>query len=225
MKPILIWLVVAAALVPAILNGQQIDNFLDGYHFHKVVNNRPADDTVEYRGIEGNPYLMPGFTDALVYLKDSLVVKMPVRYNIYGDVMEYRLDGVEYIIGDPSILLRIQLGTYTFEYVKAGRKPGYCEVLSPGRCTLYVRRTVRYNPPEGPKAIECTTKPASFSSDPVRYFLALPGKEPVEVGSLKAVLNCLSDHRPQLEAFVAQEKIKGMKRESLAKLIGYYNSL
>jgi hypothetical protein len=225
MKTILQWFLIGAVLAPAVLHGQQIDNFLDGYHFHKVVNDRPAGDTLEYRGITGNPYLDKSFSDALVFLRDSVVVKMPVRYNIYADVMEYRIDGVEYIIGDPSILLKVQLRGGTFEYVKLGKKSGYAEVLESGTCCLFLKRSVQYHPPEGPKAIECTDKPACFTTDSDRYFLSLAGREPVEVGSLKALLNHLPDHRQEIDAFVEKEKIKGMKRESLVKLIRYYNSL
>ena len=111
-------------------------------------------------------------------MKDTSAIKLPLRYNIYTDEFEYRLNNINYVVGNPGSLNRIVLGGSVFVYLPFIGKGGYFELLAFGKSTLVMRRTVEFKPSEGPKPIEGTIKPARFSRNPDDFVLVLKGTNP-----------------------------------------------
>lgn len=222
MKQKLAFFIFVLALITKSSIGQQVDLFLEDYHFYKLVHSEKAED---YKGIEGTPYLDQSFKEGIFSLKDSSVIKLPIRYNMYSDEMEYQLKGINYVVGNRDILKNTTIGESVFVYLPSVQKGGYYELLESGKCSLVVKRKVIFKPAEGPKPIEAKRIPARFEREPDVYFLVIGESEAVKAGNLKSVLNALQDRKPQIENFIEQEKIKNTRPENLLKLVKYYNSL
>ncbi|HQI46835.1 MAG TPA: hypothetical protein PLC59_12335 [Bacteroidales bacterium] len=223
MKNLFTYFIILLCVSSHISIAQQVDRYANGYFFHN--NALPSKTVITYNDIEGSPYLYKEFSDAIIYSIDTQAVKLPLRYNIYTNEMEYQLDGNTYTIGNPSIINKIMLGEHVFVYLKFIGKGGYFELLETGKCFLVQKRAIKYNPPEAPKAVVGSTIPPKFTKETDVYYTILNDSTPVKVENMKSLLNTLSDQKTSLENFIEKEKIKNVKRENLIQIIKYYNSL
>ncbi|HNY01511.1 MAG TPA: hypothetical protein PKG48_02930 [Bacteroidales bacterium] len=204
---------------------QHYNQFLDAYSYHTSMVNLNTKNANEYYDIEGSPYYNGGFNDAVVYLKDSSVVKMPLRYNIYGNKMEYKVNGINYEIANPVAIDHIELGGALFIYVPGIQSGTYAEVLRSGNCQLVQKRAVRFEPSEGPKPVVGTITPARFSPDPDTYYMIIKGGKPEKIYNIKSVLGALTDQKAAVEEFIKKEKIRRASRDNLLRIADFYNSL
>ncbi len=202
--------------------GQTIDPFLDSYKFYERVHSGKAN---EYEGIEGSPYLTDDFVTGTFHMKDSAVVKLPIRYNIYADEMQYQSKGINYAVGKPELLQKVILGESVFVFLPFIAKGGYFELVESGKCILVQKWLVKFSPAEGPKPIEGISKPAKFTKESDVFYLVTNSTEVFKVGNLKSVINALQNQKEKVERFIDQEKIKNTKKENLVKIVKYYNSL
>ncbi len=221
-KPILTFALVLSALIGS---GQRYHEFLDEYHYVKDIVNIPGRKTNDYAGIQGSPYLNSDFSQGIVVLKDSSAAKLPLRYNIYANDMEYILNDNALAIGNPSALKFIILENAMFIYLSYPETRGYFEVLSDGKCQLLLKRNVEFQPQEGPKPIEGTIKPAQFRRLQDSYYIGLKGSEPVQIRGTKTLLNVMQDQRATMENYINSEKLKRASKENLIKIVDHYNAL
>ncbi len=205
--------------------GQPYDVFLDKYQYYKNNLSLPAENPNEYQNIEGSPYLKSEFIDGVIYLKDTTAFKLPLRYNIYANEMEYQLKEVIYKVGNPQSLKKIVLGESVFIYLPFLQKGGYFELLESGKCFLVQKRSVKFKPAEGPKPIEVTTTPAKFIREPDVFYIGVKDSKTSEIANMKSVINALQDQKLKIESFIKTEKIKKTTKENLIKIVEYYNSL
>ena len=208
-----------------LLYGQKYDFFLDRYTYHKNNLSRPASSDNDYADVEGSPYLNPEFAEGIVYLKDSTAYKMPLRYNMFSNEMEYQLNNLTYTIGNPNAVQQILLGESVFIYDPKVNDGGYFELLQSGKCSLLLKRSVHYQPSEGPKPIEGTITPAKFIKESDRFYLRHGTNGVYAVENKKVLLTAMDDHRSEIESYIKTEKTRISKREDLRKLVAYYNSL
>ena len=178
----------------------------------------------DYKDIEGSPYLNSEFTTGTFYMKDTLSFKLPIRYNICADQMEYQSEGVIYVVGSPQSLSRIVLGGSVFIYLPFIGKGGYFELVESGKCKLVQKMRVDFKPSEGSKPIVGLTK-SRFDKYPDVFYLVLNQNQSFRIGNMNSVMNALSDQKTKIETFVKREKIKNTKKENLIKIAKYYNSL
>jgi len=219
------FLLLALSAIPQLAGAQTYNPILDEYHHNKNFANQPKRDPNLYAEIEGSPYLNTEFTDGMVCFRDSSALKLKLRYDIYASRMEYQINGVNYVIGNPQFLEKVIIGESVFVYMNTDGKPGYFELLEPGRCALLLKRTMIFVPEEGPKPIEGIIKPAHFTRDADELFLSVNGGIPAEIKNMKSVTAALHDHEAQVESFLENEKIKKARQENLIKVVKYYNSL
>jgi hypothetical protein len=201
---------------------QSKELFLEDYYFIKNINSEKA---TEYNDIVGNPYLNREFTEGIFYFMDSTAFKLPVRYNIYADEIEYQLEGKNYAVNDPKSLSRILLGESIFIFINSNKERGYFELLEQGKYTLLQKREVKFRPEEGPKPIEGTIKPASFVKYPDTFYIMTQDSEIKKIINLKSLIMYLEDHKVKIKNFIKKEKIKKAKKENLIKIIKYCNML
>jgi len=195
--------------------------FPNSLHYELMFDKKNAND---YSEIEGSPYLNNEFINGAYYMKDTLAVQLPTRYNIYSDQMEYRQDGVNYVVGSPQNLSKIVLGESTFVYLPFIGKGGYYELIESGKYKLVQKRRVDFKPSEGAKPLVGLTK-SSFEKYPDVFFLVNHQNQALRIGNMNSIINALSDQKTKIETFIKQEKISNTKKENLIKITNYYNSL
>lgn len=195
--------------------------FPTDYNMDKKYN---VEKTEEYKDIDGIPYLNSEFQSGVFYLKNGKTFDLPSRYNIYRDEMEYLLDGVSYVVGNPEALEKVLLAGSEFRYLPTISKGGYFEILESGKCTLFLKRIVEYRPSEGSRPI-VGLLPAKFVRNADLFYLVNNQTQIFKILNVSSVVNVLQDQKPKIESFIKQEKIQNIKKENIVKIIKYYNSL
>jgi hypothetical protein len=222
MKAFKIFLALILIVSSNLIFGQTINPFMDDYKFYESVH---AEKTIDYQGIDGSPYLSKEFVEGEFRLKDTNTVKLPIRYNIYSDAMEYKLIEETLAVGNPKLLDKVILGESVFVYLPFIEKGGYFEIFESGKCFLAQKRVIKYKEAEAAKPIEGVSKPARFITEADVFYLVLNQSNAVRISNMKSVVSGLQDQKPKIESFIDQEKIKNTKKENLIKIVKYYNSL
>jgi hypothetical protein len=222
MKLKLILQLIVLILINQLIFSQEYDKFLDAYYFNKLHRTEKQNS---YSDVEGSPYLSDVFSIAEIYLKDTTAFRMPLRYNIYADAMEYKVNDAVYMIDNPHLINKIVLNGSNFVYLPFIEKGGYYEVLISGKCFLLQKRIVKYKPAEGPKPIEGVSIPAKFVKEKDKFYFLMNSKESYEIINLKTVVTALSDKKESIEQYLKTQKVKNIKKENLIKIAAYYNSL
>lgn len=208
--------------LPALDWSQRIDPFMEKYLFEKNARGETAND---YLGIDGHPYQNKEFVDGIIALKDSSAVKLPLRYNIYSDTMEFKVKDLVYSIGNTEKISQVILGESKFVYLPFIKKGGYFEFFEPGKCLLAQKRSVKFHPAEEAKPLEGIAKPPRFVNEDDVFYIVFSQSKFFKITNTKSLLEALKDQKPKIESYLDQEKIKNTKKESLIKIVKYYNSL
>ncbi len=203
-------------------SGQLSNPFVENYYFYKSFESRKA---FTYKDVVGSPYLNDEFIEGTFNLKDTVPVQLPLRYNIYRDEVEYQVNGINYVVGNPQTLNSITLGESVLVYLPFIEKGGYYELNEMGKCTLLQKRLVKLKPAEEPKAIVGVAIPAEFVRKFDVYYLVVNETKSFKVKNMKSVLMALNDQQSKIKDFIKQEKINNVKKSNLIKIVKYYNSL
>jgi hypothetical protein len=222
MKSKLIIQLLIFILINQVIFSQEYDKFLDAYYFNKLHRTEKQNS---YNNVEGSPYLSDDFSIAEIYLKDTTAFRMPLRYNIYADVMEYKVNDAIYMIDKPHLINKIVINGSNYVFIPFIEKGGYFEILISGRCYLLQRRIVKYKPAEGPKPIEGVSIPAKFVNEKDKFYIIVNSREYYEIINLKTLVTALSDKKESIDQYLKTQKIKNIKKENLIKIAAYYNSL
>jgi len=225
MKISKLFFVVLYFLSSSVLFGQsgQLSNpFVEKYFFYKSFE---PTKTFTYKDVVGSPYLIDEFIEGTIDLKDTIPVKLPIRYNIFRDEIEYRMNGLNYVFGNPQSLKSVTLGESVLVYLPFIEKGGYFEVNEMGKCALFQKRLVKLKPAEEPKAIVGVAVPAEFVRKFDVYYLVLDENKSYKIKNMKSVLIALNDQQTKIKNYIKQEKIKNVKKNNLIKIVKYYNSL
>jgi hypothetical protein len=216
------YIIIILSISSQLLFSQLNDPFLENYNARK--RNFP-EKAKEFKDIEGSPYLNSNFVDGVFYLKDTLTVKLPLRYNIFTDEMEYQLNGINYAVGNPLSLNKIIFNESVYVYLPFISKGGYFELFELGKCTLIQKKTVNIKPAEGPKPIIAKAIPATFIRKPDVFYFVINDTIVKRIDNLKSIIDALQNQKPKIENYIKQEKIRKIKKENLIKIVKYYNSL
>ncbi len=199
---------------------QDFDPFLNNYFSYKSYN---PDKAKTYEDTEGSPYLNKEFVEGSIFINDTNYVKIPLRYNIYTDELEYRHNSVNYVLGNPAILKKAIIEQSTFVYLPHFHGGGYFEQIVQGKCQLLKKYAIKLKPQEV-KPIGGIVIPPTFEKKPNMFYLALNDASSRKVTNLKSVINALADEKESIEKFIKENHIKNVKQESLIKILEYYNS-
>lgn len=205
-----------------ILNGQNYEPFLDQYYFNK---NNSISKANSFESISGSPYKNDKFITGILKMKDSTVYKLPLRYNIYADEMEYQMDNKNYYVTNKQNIEEVSFENSIYKYMTIEGKRGFFEQLVLGKCTLLKKYIIHFQAAEGPKPIEGTPRPAQFLNQRSQYFILTNNKEPVMIKKMKAILEVLNDQKNSLEVFIKTNNVKKLNEKNLIKIVNYYNSL
>lgn len=179
--------------------------------------------------IEGTPYLNEQFVEGEIIFGESNRTKVPVRYNIFQDLMEYEQNGKALALDPSKKIKEVKMGDEIFivdKYNLEGKsKLGFLNLLDTGKMTLVSKKIVKYQEPLKGRALDGGDLPAKFSRSSDAFFYRIGEGELKEVGNLKELIAGLPDKQEEIKQFAKKEKISPKKQEELRKLVRYYNSL
>jgi hypothetical protein len=179
--------------------------------------------------IEGTPYLNEQFIEGEIIFGEANRTKVPVRYNIFQDLMEYQQNGKALALDPTKKIKTVKMGDEIFiveKYSLEGKtKYGFLNLIDTGKMTLLSKKMIKYQEPLKGRGLDGGDLPAKFSRMSDTFFYRLGDGELKEVGNLKELIASLPDKQEEVKQFAKKEKISPKKQEELVKLVRYYNSL
>jgi hypothetical protein len=191
-------------------------------HFGR--NNLTIDD------IKGSPYLDSEYkVGTILTTEDVLYKDVPLRYNCYGGVMEFKKDNTSYELKPEEKLKKVEFGGQVFVYKayvsdKGGTDKTFFEVLTEGKASLCVRFSVNFYEAEALQGF-ADPKPARFDDISETYYVAVNNSPAKKFSNSKKLVEILGDKQKDIETFISKQKLSAKKAEDLKKIIAYYNTL
>jgi hypothetical protein len=178
--------------------------------------------------IEGTPYLSEKYVPGEI-LFGSERSTVPLRYNVYQDLMEYQQNGKALVLDPNTKIKKVRLGESTYIVEKfefdGKTKYGFLNLLDSGKVMLVAKKVVKYQEPMKGRALDGGDLPAKFSKSSDAYFYRVGNGELQEVDNIKDMIASFPDKQEEVKQFAKKEKISPKKEEELVKLVRYYNSL
>lgn len=183
--------------------------------------------------LEGTPYLKNEFQYGdIVYVNRMYAshLKVPVRYNIFEDEIEYyqeeedRVMTLKRVPQVEKVILNDQV--FVFRKYVVGKKPteGYFQLIEDGKVSLLGKMRVKFHKAQPPKALQDPV-PAKFTSEQTHYYVELSGGTLFKITSMKKLISVLRSHEEELKEFVKRERTSPGNPDELLNFIEYYNSL
>jgi hypothetical protein len=171
---------------------------------------------------EGSPYLNDSYVLGYVHSTVQKFSGVLMRYNIAEDVMEFQENGVKYALAPDPRVVKVEMGSQTFvvESLTGKSHFGFLELIEKGPANLLTKRVITYR-----KKIMISDIPAKYIPAPERYYLKIGRSEPLKVSNIKDIIASLPSHKQQLEEYAKKENLSPKERDSLIKLVHYYNTL
>lgn len=178
--------------------------------------------------IKGTPYLREAYEEGVIYYANNSV-KVPARYNVFKDLMEYQQNGRALVLDPTPTIKKVQLHDDTFvveKYeVKGAPKHGYFALLDSGKVMLYSKKEVKYLAPQKGRALDGGDQPAEYKKGADTFYFKIGDAPLQEVKNIKSMIAAFPDKQDQLATFAKQEKISPRDEADLVKFSRYYNSL
>ena len=223
MKKLLFHLFTLVGSLPLI--AQSGNQFINEVYFQNSINSKHVVNT-DYSDMDGTPYFTKDFIESLVYFTKDSIYKIPLRYNIFEQTMEYMNGNTVYAISNPEVFKKVEMGNQTFVYFydrENPKKNSYYELLVDGKSKLLIRREISYREAVPPKAMQ-DAKPPRFFSRPDEYYI-VDSDMPVQIKNKKSFAKIYTDKKAEIAKFIKKERISPKKEKALIKLVNYYNSL
>ncbi len=195
--------------------------------FANYINNKPTMGRLNETDIIGSPYLNNTFIEGTVYTKKNIhYTGIPLRYNIFNDVIEYRLpDQSIYAISNPEIIRKIELCGETFIYYLTNKgKPGYFIQKLSGDVELLSKYNVVFED-EVPEAPFEEAKPPSFQEQANTYFIKTQDQLPTMISKKRDLKNIFGKRCDSILSYLKKEKLSLRKEADLIKMVDFINNL
>ncbi len=206
----------------------EAQSLLSGDLVTEKIVRTPMDESILSSDYVGSPYLIDSFMIGKVVTSDHTVFKLPMRYNIFRDIIDVKYQGRDMQILASDIIDNIEIGNYTLtvgNYELDGKKfKSYLFVLDTGKISLLKKRSIKFEEWRPAKAQESAPKPAEFKESLDYYFLRTSSGRLKPFSKVKELPELFTGHRREVEEFIDKNKIK-MKQEKLVDLVRFYNSL
>ena len=186
---------------------------------------RNMSNTMIYSSIDGTPYYSKNFEECIIYLNDGMYGKIPLRYDLFMDEVEFQKDNKTLWISKGDIK-KIQIGSETLvvrSLSENSTKLGYVFLQDSGKYNLYIKKGVEYQPYVEAKGY-ADPIPERFVPKRDEFYLQI-ANDPVKKFRNKKELTALLGNKPEIETYIKKEKIKTDRAEDLGKLFKYLNTI
>ena len=179
--------------------------------------------------IKGSPYLDSEYKAGTVMTFDDILYKdIPLRYNCFDDIFEFKKDNVSYDLKPKEKIKRVAFGGKVFGYrefeTNGGSDKSFCEILAEGKAVLCVRFSVKFYEPE-PLQGFADPKPARFDDFSETYYISVNNSPAKKFSNSKKLLEMFGDKQKDVDGYMSKQKLSVKKLEDLKKIVTYYNTL
>lgn len=189
-------------------------------------------EKVTYETIDGDPFLYKSFSPGKIILATGEIFQRAMRFDIYSGQVQFKDKNEIFELKNPEKVSAIIIDTLLFQYASYLKSPGdessaegsYFVVKAEGKCQLLIRKNIRLQAAETPKAYQ-EARPAKFIRTGDTYYLKLEDKPAVRIDSRKDLLNVLADKKDELEKFITAGRLGIKSEEDLVKIVSFYNKL
>lgn len=196
---------------------------------HLLINDKEAVPRMDIEDVLGSRYENDSFQLSMVETLKDTFYDVPMRYNIFEDVVEFKDNKDRLLLLDPLMTLKKvtinDLVLVVRPYNLDGQiKTGFFVLLSDGKVELLGKKIIKFQPLIPAKALQYENTPAKFLNAPDQYYARIGNNPAVLINKLKKTIALFPDHQKSLLSFVDRRKL-GKNKEDLLKLWEYYNSL
>ncbi len=185
-----------------------------------------------YKKVKGSPYLDSKWQASQVWLgSDSIPTEFPMRYNIYGNEMQFVHEADTFAIANPLSIRKILLGDHWFEYMdfihNGNDNLAYFEILVSGPYRLLVLHRVILSAGKEPLTPYHPQNDYDRFVSSRKYYVQTPGS-PVPVlmqESRSAWITLSGNNKENFKNYIKSEKIRFHKEEDLIKLVEFLNKI
>jgi len=202
-------------------------SLLSGNLFTDKFNRLPVSQAVLNGEYEGSPFLIDSFTEGTLRIKNEATYKLPMRYNLYGDVLDVKYKGREMVLTPNDIIDVIEINKYklvttVYDYNGTINK-GFLFLLESGKANLLMKKNISFEDWRPARAQEAAPKLASFKLGVDAFFLHI-GNRISQIKNNRELPELFPNNRSKIADFIKKNKTK-LKQEKLSELVKYYNSL
>lgn len=185
-------------------------------------------ESLKYDNVQGSPYLRKEFLNGQIQINDTARYNnLLLRYNIYDDQIEFKTknDQIMALI-NPGQYQFIRIGDQTFVCltyrISKREQTGILEILAAGKAMLYKKYEVDFTAESEAKPFK-DPEPDRFIEKNPAYLISIDDEPPAIMKNNRSVLNALERVKPNIAAYIQEQKINLKKEEDLVKIIQYCN--
>jgi hypothetical protein len=183
-----------------------------------------------YNEVKGSPYLFDDWRQGRIFLKDDTVGgEFRMRYNIYGNEMQFINKTDTFSIANPLKVSSIWIDGHQFEYLpfvyNENANMAFFEVLVPGKTRLLVRHAVRLDSGMDPVTpYHCQNSADRFMQVKSYYYQTIEMEGPVELPSSNSGLKSITSlNQPEVKEYIKVHKIRLHNEKDLIELFSWLN--
>ena len=178
--------------------------------------------------ISGSPYLNESFENSNIFYDEKYKIsKVPIRYNIYADQIEYKSNNTILSFANPEKIDSIVSESEVFIYLQKNahhKVRGFTKLWNDEYPSVLTKMKVEFFEKEKAQAF-AESRPARFERAMDRHYL-MRSKDEIEIiSSVKKLIKSLGNHTSELSDFAKKEKISANDPEELKMLLDYYHEL
>ncbi|MDA3954135.1 MAG: hypothetical protein PF485_10840 [Bacteroidales bacterium] len=194
-------------------------NFNSGY-FTKYVS------SVEYKKIDGNPYLFENWSSGLIKLKSGMELKIEsCKYDIYEDMLMFLKDEVSLYFSNPEDIDRFTIGTSDFINLKLDKKNDFFEILVEVKDFILLKK-YKYDIIKGKESVGIIQATNDKFKISCKYYLKKGNAEIVKVKiKEKDILELMNDKKQEVRNYIIDNKLNLKEENDLVAVFKFYSTL
>lgn len=199
-----------------------MENLLRALNYNTNIE-RTADD------IEGSAYLREEFLDGRVTLENVEYNHIPLRYNVYNDLVEFKSNNGEvYNINNPDVVEEIVIGDKRYRYLTCVLQKEevklFAELLCDGTVKLYKHHRMRIQPARA-GGTHTKPQPPRFVNVAPLYVVENPGVGVRVLNNKKELFAVFGDKSAQIKKFMKDRSLSVKQEADLVKIIEFVSSI
>jgi len=212
-----------------LLQNYEIRQTMEFYNSNKIIGGAWKNVLTEDQ-IKGSPYLSKEFSEGTIYTKQRIQYdSILLRYNIYHDELQFKNPKGEIMsIGTPEVIEKAVFDKNELVYLpyNAGGKTknGFFLLIEQGKTWFLVKPQVGFQEATEPAGYK-DAEPAKFINKADDFYIRSGNEVAVLINSKKDLIAAFPDNHDKIESYISKNKIKTNKKEGLAEVVRYYNSL